>query len=63
MRNMKDVDNFDHCLIMDFLKEHKEIYTQQDLPTMQEYVAEHDSDEPVGIFGNGTLDWLDKYTK
>ncbi len=51
MRNMKDVDNYDHCLIMDFLREWKEnvnnpsmedYVEMYDVPTMQEYVAKNE---------------------
>jgi len=61
MRDMKDVDSFDKHLIMEFLEEHKVIYTAQD--TMEDYVKQNS--EPVGLFGSTdeVLSWLDKYTK
>jgi len=46
MREMKDVDNFDKFLILEFLEEHKAIYTEQDL-SMEEYVMCFN--EPIGL--------------
>ena len=45
MREMKDVDNFDEFLILEFLEEHKAIYTEQD--SMENYVKTNN--EPIGL--------------